>query len=86
MQDDHILDLALPMLEAMIGRDKNHPSVIIWSMANESKTDSAVGIKVMGGLIGRAEGTRPNALGHVRDRTRLGPRAPGLRRRRPRGD
>ena len=47
VQDDHILDLALPMLEAMIGRDKNHPSVIIWSMANESKTDSAVGIKVM---------------------------------------
>ena len=47
VQDEHILDLALPMLEAMVRRDKNHPSVVIWSMANESKTESAVGIKVM---------------------------------------
>ena len=62
VQDDHILDLALPMLETMIGRDKNHPSVIIWSMANESKTDSAVGIKVMRALIGRTKALDPTRL------------------------
>ena len=62
VQDDQILDLALPMLEKLIGRDKNHPSVIIWSMANESKTDSAVGIKVMRALIGRTKALDPTRL------------------------
>jgi beta-glucuronidase len=62
VQDEHILDLALPMLEAMIRRDKNHPSVIIWSMANESKTESAVGIKVMRTLIGRTKELDPTRL------------------------
>jgi beta-galactosidase/beta-glucuronidase len=55
IQDEHILDRALPMLETMIRRDRNHPCVIIWSMANESKTDNAVGIKVMRTLIGRTK-------------------------------
>jgi beta-glucuronidase len=50
-QNESILDQALPMLERMIRRDRNHPCVIIWSMCNESKTDSAVGIKVMRRLI-----------------------------------
>jgi beta-glucuronidase len=62
VQDEHILDRALPMLEAMIRRDKNHPSVIIWSMANESKTDNAVGIQVMRTLIGRTKGLDPTRL------------------------
>jgi beta-glucuronidase len=55
VQDEHILDLALPMLETMIRRDRNHPCIIIWSMANESKTDNAVGIKVMRSLIHRTK-------------------------------
>jgi beta-glucuronidase len=55
VQDERILDRALPMLETMIRRDKNHPCIIIWSMANESKTDNAVGIKVMRTLIGRTK-------------------------------
>jgi beta-glucuronidase len=55
VQDERILDRALPMLETMIRRDFNHPSVIMWSMANESKTDSDVGIKVMRALIHRAK-------------------------------
>ncbi len=50
---ESILDQALPMLETMIRRDRNHPSVIIWSMCNESKTDSEIGIKVMERLIHR---------------------------------
>jgi beta-glucuronidase len=52
-QKESILDQALPMLETMIRRDRNHPCIIIWSMANESKTDSEVGIKVMRTLIQR---------------------------------
>ena len=43
VQNESILDQALPMLETMIRRDRNHPCVIIWSMANESKTDNEVG-------------------------------------------
>jgi beta-galactosidase/beta-glucuronidase len=52
-QKESILDQALPMLETMIRRDRNHPCIIIWSMANESKTDSEIGIKVMRTLIRR---------------------------------
>jgi len=55
VQDERLLDRALPMLETMIRRDKNHPCIIIWSMANESKTDNAVGIKVMRTLIRRTK-------------------------------
>jgi beta-glucuronidase len=55
VQDERILDRALPMLDTMIRRDKNHPCIIIWSMANESKTDNAVGVKVMRALIRRTK-------------------------------
>jgi beta-galactosidase/beta-glucuronidase len=62
VQDESLLDRALPMLETMIRRDKNHPCVIIWSMANESKTDNAVGIKVMRSLIRRTKERDPTRL------------------------
>jgi beta-galactosidase/beta-glucuronidase len=55
VQDERILDRALPMLETMIRRDRNHPCVIIWSMANESKTDNEIGTKVMRTLIRRTK-------------------------------
>jgi beta-glucuronidase len=61
-QNESILDQALPMLEAMIRRDRNHPCVIIWSMCNESKTDTAVGIKVMRRLIARTKELDPTRL------------------------
>jgi len=61
-QDERILDRALPMLETMIRRDRNHPSVIIWSMANESKTDNEIGIKVMRALIRRTKELDPTRL------------------------
>jgi beta-galactosidase/beta-glucuronidase len=55
VQNEQILDRAIPMLETMIRRDRNHPSIILWSMANESKTDNAIGIKVMRALIRRTK-------------------------------
>lgn len=61
MKED-ILEFAMPMLEGMIRRDKNHPSVAFWSMANESQTQTEVGIAVMRKLLRRArelDPTRP---------------------------
>ncbi len=52
---EDILTQAIPFLEGMIHRDKNHPCLIIWSMANESKTETEVGIRVMRTLIQRAK-------------------------------
>jgi beta-glucuronidase len=61
-QHESILDRAIPMLETMVRRDRNHPSVIIWSMANESKTDNEVGTKVMRSLIRRTKQLDPTRL------------------------
>jgi len=46
-----ILDFAKPALRKMIRRDKNHPSIVIWSMANESATSTEPGITVVRELI-----------------------------------
>lgn len=46
-----ILNFAEPELIKMIARDKNHPSIIIWSMGNENETDKEPGITVMRELI-----------------------------------
>ena len=50
-QSAAILHQAQKELAGLIKRDKNHPSIIIWSMANECKTDSPVGIKVLRKLL-----------------------------------
>jgi len=55
VQSESILDQAMPALERMIQRDKNHPCVIIWSMRNESQTANEIGISVMRKLIRRAK-------------------------------
>ena len=60
--DESILDQALPALERMIHRDKNHPCVIIWSTANESETATPAGIAVMRKLIRRAKELDPTRL------------------------
>jgi beta-glucuronidase len=60
--DEGILDQAMPALERMIRRDKNHPCVILWSMANESRTDTPAGIAVMRKLIRRAKELNPGRL------------------------
>ncbi len=62
VQRADILDFAIPFLERMVRRDKNHPAVVFWSMCNESTTDNEVGIHVMRTLIRRArelDPTRP---------------------------
>ena len=51
VQSLEILDQARSTLEKMIARDKNHPCIIIWSMANECVTDNEVGITVMRDLL-----------------------------------
>ncbi len=61
-QDDHILTQAMPALDRMIRRDKNHPSLIIWSMANESRTETETGARVMRALIRRTRELDPTRL------------------------
>ena len=55
VQSEEILNQAMPHLERMIQRDKNHPCVMLWSMANESQTANDVGISVMRKLLRRAK-------------------------------
>jgi len=55
VQREDILKFALPFLERMIWRDKNHPCLVFWSMCNECATDNEVGIKVMRTLLRRAK-------------------------------
>jgi beta-galactosidase/beta-glucuronidase len=57
-----ILVQAKSTLTDMIGRDKNHPSIIIWSMANECVTDNEIGIKVMRELLKLAKSLDPARL------------------------
>lgn len=62
VQSEDILDQAMPHLERMIQRDKNHPAVIIWSMCNESQTANETGISVMRKLLRRARELDPTRL------------------------
>ena len=57
-----ILQFAKPALTKMIKRDKNHPSIIFWSMCNECATDSEVGITVMRDLLTQAKSLDPTRL------------------------
>ncbi len=60
--ENDLLPVALPALERMILRDKNHPSIIIWNMANESPTDTPQGIRTMRALMSRARELDPTRL------------------------
>jgi beta-galactosidase/beta-glucuronidase len=62
VQTEEILTQAMPALERMIRRDKNHPCLIAWSMCNESQTTQAVGIAVMRKLLRRAKELDPTRL------------------------
>jgi beta-glucuronidase len=53
-QNDRIIDAAQLALERMIWRDVNHPSIIVWSMANECRTYDSLGVHAMEWLLRRA--------------------------------
>jgi beta-galactosidase/beta-glucuronidase len=57
-----ILDQAKSTLTNMIARDKNHPCIIIWSMANECATNNEVGITVMRELLKLSKSLDPTRL------------------------
>jgi beta-galactosidase/beta-glucuronidase len=61
-RNDRIIDSAERALERMVLRDGNHPSIIIWSMANECLSYDSLGVKAMERLLRRA---------HALDSTRL---------------
>lgn len=59
---DGVLNKALNVLEEMISRDKNHPSVIMWSLANEPCPDCAEAnefFKTLAQAARELDGTRP---------------------------
>ncbi len=60
--NDRIVDVAEKALEGMIERDGNHPSLIVWSMANECETADAMGTRAMERLISRAKALDPTRL------------------------
>ena len=53
-QNDRIIDSAELALERMVWRDVNHPSIVIWSMANECRTYDSLGVHAMERLLRRA--------------------------------
>ncbi len=57
-----ILDQAKSTLINMIARDKNHPCIIIWSMANECATTNEIGITVMRELLKLTKSLDPTRL------------------------
>jgi beta-galactosidase/beta-glucuronidase len=62
VQSLDILDQAKSTLTDMIARDKNHPCIVIWSMANECVTDNEIGITVMRELLKLAKSLDPTRL------------------------
>jgi beta-glucuronidase len=61
-QSLNILTKAKSTLTDMIARDKNHPCIVIWSMANECATDNKIGITAMRELLELAKSLDPTRL------------------------
>ncbi len=51
------LEAMLDRVQRMVERDKNHPSIIIWSLGNESESDEK--FKLMADLVHRLDPGRP---------------------------
>lgn len=59
---DEVLEKAVSVINEMIKRDKNHPSVIMWSLANEPMIETDAGenfFKVMAETARALDSTRP---------------------------
>ena len=60
--NDRIVDLADKALGEMVRRDGNHPSLVIWSVANECETADELGVRAMERLLARAKALDPSRL------------------------
>ncbi len=58
-ENDRIIDVAEKTLEQMVRRDGNHPSLAVWSVANECQTADELGIRAMERLLRRAKALDP---------------------------
>jgi beta-galactosidase/beta-glucuronidase len=68
-ENDRVIDLAEKALEQMVRRDGNHPSLAVWSMANECESSDELGIHAMERLLRRAKALDPTRLAtYVADR------------------
>lgn len=61
-QSDDVLGPVRDTLRALVERDYNRPCLAIWSIANESKTDSPVGARVVRELIAEVRMLDPSRL------------------------
>lgn len=61
-RNDRIIDSAELALERMVRRDASHPSVIIWSVANECRSYDSLGVQAMERLLRRARALDPGRL------------------------
>ncbi len=62
LYDDRTRRKATSLVERMVRRDRNHPSVIMWSVANEPNIESEAGnefFKHLMDVARRVDGTRP---------------------------
>ncbi len=52
----------------LIARDKNHPSVVLWSIANEPESDTEARRELLPAPVRRRAGSRPHPAGRLRQR------------------
>lgn len=61
-ENDRIIDAAESTLQQMVRRDGNHPSLIVWSVANECEATDELGVRAMERLLTRAKSLDPSRL------------------------
>lgn len=62
MSDQNVLELAKQQLREVVNRDKNHPSVVLWSLAAECETNTEPGrnfIKELAECVRQIDNGRP---------------------------